>query len=257
MNQALADKARALHPYIVAQQRKKLQHAQKPSGNNQAVSSTASSSHTQLRCGSQSIPRARCNRKRKYIDTFEDDEDGQRLYSQSLIVAPPSKQHISEQTVMKSISMLQRMSLNQYSGALVPYKKPMASKSWQELIQTYYKNNKHCNVKQFTEMHQDEDIDGDQETDAQPEPEDVDATDCEMAEHAKLKTKSRRPIRLHSSYSGFAANGFIKPEKLKKIANQCYVSSVGKANSSKQPRAQHPEMSDKELETDSQSMDCD
>merc|ERR1712157_334719 len=42
-------------------------------------------------------------------------------------------------------SVLQRTKLNQHNGALVKYKKP--SKSWQELIQRYYKNNKHCDLK--------------------------------------------------------------------------------------------------------------
>mmetsp|Transcript_58852 Transcript_58852/g.93588 ORF Transcript_58852/g.93588 Transcript_58852/m.93588 type:complete len:286 (+) Transcript_58852:26-883(+) len=234
--------ASASHPYIVAQQEKKKLPAQKAT-NNQAISS-ASSAHchaapTSLhRCRSQS--QTRSNRKRKYIDTFEDDEHGQQLYTQSLIIAPPSKQHISEQTVMKSISMLQRMSLNQYSGALVPYKKPMASKSWQELIQTYYKNNKHCNVKEFTEI-------GKEHTE-----ENQDETDCEMRE--KKESRKKRPIRLHSSYSGFSKNAFINSEELKKIANQCYVSNVANANRN---GCKSTKLSENERETDNESMDCD
>ena len=81
-----AEKTDKSHPYIIAQQNKKR------SANNQAIGSSSSSSSSFT-----------TKRKRKFSDTFEDDEDGQYEYTQSLIINPPSKKHITEQTVMKSI----------------------------------------------------------------------------------------------------------------------------------------------------------
>lgn len=106
--------------------------------------------------------------------------------------------------------MLQRMRLNKYNGALVKYRKP--SKSWQELIKNYYKNNKLCDVKQFTKIEQEQEEDED---------------DFIMIENKKRK----RAIRLHPSYTGFTKDDFMNnSEELKKIANQCYVSSVKTTN---------------------------
>ena len=115
--------------------------------------------------------------------------------------------------MMMIYSMLQRTRLNKHNGALVKYRKP--SKSWRELIQNYYKNNKHSDVKVFTKM-----------DDMLKEGEEEINEDFEMGENEEKRVKRKRPIRLHPSYTGFTKNGFMNSEELKQIANQCYVSTV-------------------------------
>jgi len=326
------------HPYIEAQKKKKR--------SNQGISSSSYCNNNQNIFETQN--KSRQNRKRKFIETFEDDEEGRNEYNQSLINGPPSKQHISEQTVMKSIrnnylfdnddeidlnsidhtlnklsslsisnikqstkrgikrkfndiminndndkeckdmninicrkkrkythcnqdnndnndkmkeqirleliptiieyaelinnpvndlfvtklsrsdNMLQRMRLNKYNGALIKYRKP--SKSWQELIKNYYKNNKLCDVQQFTKMDQEED-------DLEDDMED----DFEMNDNNNNNNKKKkRAIRLHPSYTGFTKDNFMNnSEELKKIANQCYVSTVKPSNSNKNDNNNH------------------
>lgn len=84
------------HPYIEAQNKKKR--------SNQGISSSCCNNNNNNNHYEwfESQNKSRQNRKRKYIETFEDDEQGRNEYKQSLN-GPPSKQHISEQTVMKSI----------------------------------------------------------------------------------------------------------------------------------------------------------
>eukprot|EP00483_Globobulimina_turgida_P004810 UN04819 len=127
---------------------------------------------------------------------------------------------------------MQRMRLNKYTGALVKYVKP-ERKSWQELIQRYYQNNKHCNVEKLVEITDDN--------------EDVinNDNDFEMNNGNGANKKNKRPIRLHTSYTGFNQNKFINSDQLKKIANKCYVSTV-----------QRNKSNDKE-ENNDDWMDCD
>lgn len=127
------------HPYITAQKER-----QRPSkslkqcnadnnGRYQAIGSSKSTPNPYKRS-------LKTNRKRKFIETFECDEEGQYEYNQSMqIIAPSRKKHISEQDVMKTVRDLMR-------------NKPKAPKAWQQLIQTYCKNNRHCDVQQFTKI---------------------------------------------------------------------------------------------------------
>eukprot|EP01083_Nonionella_stella_P258208 882867_1 len=109
------------HPYITAQRNKQI------SINNTTIHNGGRYQAIPIKSNSNSISPLnnklnnklnfnnfnRSNRKRKYIDTFEDDSQGQYEYNQSLIITPSKKQHITEQTVMKSISMIQRIKLNE------------------------------------------------------------------------------------------------------------------------------------------------
>eukprot|EP01083_Nonionella_stella_P023597 65295_1 len=216
----------ATHPYIVAQRKKQSNHN---SARYQCIPSKSTSS------SSRSIPNASRTRKRKFIETFEDDEQGQYEYHQSMIVTPSKKQHITSQTVMKSISMVQRTASNKNNGkeGSIQLTKP-SNQSWQQLIQTYYKNGKHCDVLHFTQM--------EHTKDAQPHMNND--MDCEM----KDKKPKRRPIRLNPSCTKpFTNDGFINSEELKRIANQCYVSTVT-ANHHKNGVKDHEDKAD---------MDCD
>ena len=84
------------HPYIEAQKNKKR--------SNQGISSSCyNHHHNHYRNHNNFENGSRRNRKRKFIDTFEDDEQGRYEYNQSLIITPPSKKHISQEKVMNSI----------------------------------------------------------------------------------------------------------------------------------------------------------
>merc|ERR1712154_330073 len=132
----------------------------------------------------------------KYTKTFESDEEGRSEYTQSLNIgiAPQKKQRITEREVMKSVTLIQK------SSKLKP------SKSFKESIQTYFRNDKHCDITQFTKMEEDQ------------------HDDFVMKE----RKKKRRPIRLHSSYAGLKNinNLNCNPQEFKEIANQCYVQRV-------------------------------
>ena len=95
------------HPYIQAQKKKKCLNNNNNNSNTQGISSSFSPNNhnSSLNVKNTNFNRqSRQNRKRKFVELFEDDEQGQHEYHETCkIINPPSKQHISEQAVMKSI----------------------------------------------------------------------------------------------------------------------------------------------------------
>ena len=67
------------HPYIEAQQNKKR--------SNQGISSSCYNHHHHYNLNDNNLGfKSRQNRKRKFIDTFEDDEEGRDEYNKSLTI---------------------------------------------------------------------------------------------------------------------------------------------------------------------------
>ena len=178
------------HPYIVAQ-RERI----KKSNSHKQCKDDNSGRNQGIKC-SKSMPNS--NRKRKFIDTFGSDEEGQYEYNQSLLVIPPSKKKVvTERDVMKTVRDLNKA------------KRP---KAWRQLIQTYCSNNRHCDVQHFTKM--------------------------DTIHYKINEQKKKRAIRLHPSYAGFTNKFHcLDAERAKQYANRTYVNkNVSKFHSNKETK---------------------
>lgn len=100
-----------LHPYIAAQQMSKSKISNIPHQSNESNHIPNSSPPRPLRVN-QAIPstnspvhsfKGRRCLKRKYMETFDESEEGQIQYQRAINGQPKMKQHVTEQMMMRSM----------------------------------------------------------------------------------------------------------------------------------------------------------